>query len=102
MTRLEKLNAMLADSPEDEFLNYALGMELVAAGRNAEALNAFRRVQEISPTGSAAFFQEAQLLARSGRVIEAKDAAAKGVAAARVSGDQHAAEEIAGFLQSLA
>lgn len=101
MTRLEKLTAMLADSPNDEFLNYALGMEFVAAGRNADALKAFRLVQGISPTSSAAFFQEAQLLARSERIGEAKDAAAKGVAAARAAGDQHAAEEIAGFLDSL-
>lgn len=99
--RLEKLLTMLKDSPDDEFLNYALGMELVSAGRNDEALKAFRRVIELSPQNSAAWFQEAQLLARLGRLEEARHAGRNGVAAAQAAGDQHAAEEIAGFLESL-
>lgn len=101
MTRIEKLLALLQDSPDDEFLNYALAMEHVAGARNDEALAAFERVLQIDPQHPAAFFQQAQLLARLDRIPEARTAASRGVAAARAKGDQHAAEEIGGFLSSL-
>jgi Flp pilus assembly protein TadD len=101
MTRLEKLQGMLQDSPEDLFLNYALAMEHVSGGRKDDALAAFRRVLTIDPNHSAAWFQQAQLLAGAGDVAGARESATRGVAAAKVQGDQHAVEEIGGFLESL-
>jgi predicted Zn-dependent protease len=101
LTRLEKLQGMLQDSPEDVFLNYALAMEHVSGGRIEDALTAFRRVLTIDTNHSAAWFQQAQLLAGAGDYAGAHDSAARGVAAARVQGDQHAVEEIGGFLESL-
>lgn len=101
MTRLEKLQALLEDSPDDEFLNYAVAMEHVAGSRSDDALAAFRRVLQVDPQHAAAFFQMAQLFARLGRVQEARNAATNGIAAARARGDQHAAEEITGYLDSL-
>jgi predicted Zn-dependent protease len=101
LTRLEKLQGMLQDSPEDVFLNYALAMEHVSRGRIEDALTAFRRVLTIDTNHSAAWFQQAQLLAGAGDYAGAHDSAARGVAAARVQGDQHAVEEIGGFLESL-
>ena len=101
MTRLEKLQGMLQDSPEDLFLNYALAMEHVSGGRKEDALTAFGRVLTIDPNHSAAWFQQAQLLATAGDFTEARESAARGVAAAKVQGDQHAVEEIGGFLESL-
>lgn len=100
-TRLEKLIGMLQDSPEDVFLNYALAMEYVSTARKDDALAAFRRVLIFDPEHSAAWFQQAQLLASMGEYTEARDCAARGVAAATKQGDQHAAEEIGGFLESL-
>jgi predicted Zn-dependent protease len=101
MTRLEKLQAMLQDSPEDVFLLYAVAMEHVSAARKDDALSAFRQVIAIDPHHSAAWFQQAQLQAGLGDFAAARESAARGVSAARVQGDQHAAEEIGGFLQSL-
>jgi predicted Zn-dependent protease len=101
MTRLEKLQGMLQDSPDDLFLNYAVAMEHVSGGRKEDALSAFRRVLTIDANHSAAWFQQAQLLAGDGQFAEARDSAARGVAAAKVQGDQHAVEEIGGFLESL-
>ena len=100
-TRLDKLLGMLEASPDDEFLNYALAMEYVASGRNDDALAAFGRVIAFDADHSAAHFQQAQLLARLGEIESAKAAAARGVAAAKKRGEQHAAEEIAAFRESL-
>jgi tetratricopeptide (TPR) repeat protein len=101
LTRLEKLQGMLQDSPEDLFLNYALAMEHVSGGRKEDALAAFGKVLTIDANHSAAWFQQAQLLAGAGNFTEARESAARGVAAARVQGDPHAVEEISGFLESL-
>ena len=101
MTRLEKLQGMLQDSPEDVFLNYALAMEHVSGGRKDDALTAFRRVLTLDANHSAAWFQQAQLLASASQFAEARESAARGVEAAKVQGDQHAVEEIGGFLESL-
>jgi len=101
LNRLEKLQGMLQDSPDDLFLNYALAMEHVSGGRKEDALSAFGRVLTIDPNHSAAWFQQAQLLAGAGEYAEARESASRGVAAAKVQGDQHAVEEIGGFLESL-
>jgi Tfp pilus assembly protein PilF len=101
MTRLEKLQGMLQDSPEDVFLNYAVAMEHVSGARTDDALAAFRRVLTIDPNHSAAWFQMAQLHSQAADFSCAREAAARGVEAARVQGDQHAVEEIGGFLESL-
>ncbi|QDT56653.1 Tetratricopeptide repeat protein [Caulifigura coniformis] len=101
LTRLEKLQDMLQDSPEDVFLNYALAMEFVSSDRKDDALSAFSRVLTLDPQNSAAWFQKAQVLAGMGKFDAARDSGAQGVAAARASGDQHAAEEIGAFVESL-
>ena len=101
MTRLEKLQSMLQDSPDDGFLNYALAMEFVSSARKDDALAAFRRVLTLDPQNSAAWFQQAQVLAGMEKFDAARECASQGVAAARAQGDQHAAEEIGGFLESL-
>ena len=101
MTRLEKLQTMLQDSPDDGFLNYALAMEYVSAARTDDALAAFRRVLTIDAQNSAAWFQLAQLQSGMSDFNAARESAAQGVAVARAQGDQHAAEEIGGFLESL-
>ncbi len=101
MTRLEKLQGMLQDSPDDVFLNYALAMEFVSAARKDDALSAFARVLTLDAQHSAAWFQQAQLQASLGQFAAARESAAHGVAAAKAHNDQHAAEEIAGFLESI-
>ena len=41
MTRREKIEAMLADEPNDSFLRYSLAMELDKEGRHDESLARF-------------------------------------------------------------
>lgn len=101
LTRLEKLQGMLQDSPDDVFLNYALAMEYVSGARKDDALAAFRRVLALDGQHSAAWFQLAQMQAQLGDFAGARESAARGVAAAKAQGDQHAAEEIGGFLESI-
>lgn len=101
MTRREKLEAMLAQSPSDPFLHYGLSMELMREGNVAEAIDRLKSLTESHPDYQAAYFQLGQALADAGDVDEAKHWLTRGIDAAQRVGDTHAAAEMEGFLMSL-
>ena len=57
MTRIDSIRKLLASSPDDTFLLYSLGMELMGDGRAAEAVEAFERVLRSDPDYLAAYGQ---------------------------------------------
>lgn len=101
MPRREQIEAMLAADPNDGFLNYALAKALSVEGNPEAAATQFRRVLELDPRHVAAHFQLAQVLAELGQTEEARVAAQQGIEVAVRTGDQHAAAEMTGFLESL-
>jgi len=101
MSRLEKIEKMLAASPDDVFLNFALGVELAKEGKIDDALLRFDRVAEIDPRYTTAYFQKATTLAAAGRMSDAREAFRVGINAARRHGDLHAAEEMEAALSGL-
>jgi tetratricopeptide (TPR) repeat protein len=98
--RIEKLQAMLAQSPNDAFLLYAMGMERKKTGP-AEALKLFSRVIEIDPNHGYAYFQLGQTHESTGDTAAARVAYRDGMAAAQRGGDHHAAGEISAALEML-
>jgi Tfp pilus assembly protein PilF len=100
-TRRQRLEEMLADSPDDVFLRYGLAMEDVSAGDDRAAVPRFEDLLTVAPEYVPAYLQLGQALNRLGRGEEARDAFTRGIAAARQQGDQHAAEEMQGFLDGL-
>jgi predicted Zn-dependent protease len=101
MPSIEKLEALLAKSPDDAFLNYGLAMALVSAGRSGEARARFERVLDVDPGYLAAYFQMARLLASTGDAAAARAALRAGIGRARTAGDAHAEGEMAAFLDEL-
>jgi thioredoxin-like negative regulator of GroEL len=101
-TRKEQLQEMLAEQPDDAFLRYCLAMEYVSEGNDEEAVHCFHLIYQASPDYAPAYHQGGQALVRLGRAAEASAVLSQGVAAARRQGDQHAAEEMQGLLDSLA
>jgi thioredoxin-like negative regulator of GroEL len=101
MTRREKIEAMLAEDPQDVFLRYSLAMELMKEARHEESLARFGELQSEDPPHVPAFFMAAQQLASLGRTDEARDALRSGIERAREQGDAHAAGEMSEFLASL-
>lgn len=99
--RIERLRQMLADSPDDSFLRYGLGLELIRTGSTDEGIEKLRELIRDEPSYVAAYFQMGQALAARGDTAEACDILAKGAQAARQSGDPHAAEEMEAFLASI-
>lgn len=101
MSRREKIEAMLADDPQDTFLRYSLAMELDKEGDHAASLSRFDELIGDTPPYVPAFFMAAQQLARLDRVNEARSYLRDGIEEARTQGDSHAAGEMSEFLASL-
>lgn len=100
-TRRQKIEAMLADEPHDQFLRYCLANEMQKEGEHDGALELLRGLMQERPPHVAAFFRAGQMLASLARIEEARAALRDGIATARTQGDAHAAGEMSEFLASL-
>ncbi len=98
--RMAQIEALLADDPDDPFLNYGLAMEYASLGDEATAVSrliALTQKSEYVP----AFLQAGQLLNRLGRIEEACTILRRGMEVARKVGDDHAYSEMNGLLVSI-
>jgi predicted RNA polymerase sigma factor len=100
-SRRAKIEAMLADEPNDVFLRYALAVELEKEGQHEASLARLAELSRDATPYVPAFFLRGQQLARLGRIDEARAALRDGIDQARVQGNHHAAGEMSEFLASL-
>lgn len=100
--RREKLESMLAASPNDQMLRYMLAMELDKESEHERSLELFRSLMSDAPRYVPAFLMAGQLLARLERTVEARATYEDGINEAKRQNNDHAAGEMAGFLQALA
>ena len=101
VNRREKLETMLLASPNDQMLRYMLAMELDKEAEYDRSLELFGSLMNDAPPYVPAFLMAGQLLARLERVDEARSTYRTGVLEAQQQGNDHAAGEMTGFLQSL-
>lgn len=100
-TRREKIEAMLADEPADQFLRYSLALELEKTGEHERSLELLAALTQDSVPYVPAYFMAGQQLARLQRLNDARAFLREGIDAARQAGDSHAAGEMSEFLASL-
>ena len=100
-TRREKIEALLADEPHDNFLRYSLALELEKEGEHERSLSGLRELASQSPPFVPAFFMAAQQLARLQRIEESRAILRGGIEEARRQGNSHAAGEMSELLASL-
>jgi thioredoxin-like negative regulator of GroEL len=100
-SRRAKIEAMLAEDPQDSFLRYSLALELAKEGEHDRSLAGLRSLWQDRPPYVPAFFMAGQQLARLGRIEEARTILRDGIEAARQQKDDHAAGEMAEFLTTL-
>ena len=100
-SRREKIERLLAKSPNDPFLLYGLAMAVIAEGDESDGLAKLRAMTESHPDYHAAHFQIGQLLTKSGDVQEAKDWLLRGSAIAAKAGDMKASREMADFAEQV-
>jgi Tfp pilus assembly protein PilF len=99
--RKQQLLEMLAKTPGDAFLHFALAMEHAKLGEHEQALQQFARVIEIDPTYTPAYTQQAVLLEKLGRLADAKAVYRRGIESARARGDRHAESKMQETLDRL-
>jgi tetratricopeptide (TPR) repeat protein len=95
------LEEFVAAHPADPFARYGLAMECARAGEQQAALGHFRALLAGHPNYVPGYFHYARLLAGMARAEEAKEILSAGIAAAKNSGDAHAAEEMAAALAEM-
>jgi tetratricopeptide (TPR) repeat protein len=101
MTRREKIEALLAEDPNDTFLRYSLAMELDKEGKHESSLKGLAELAADQPPYVPAMFMAGQQLARLQRIEESRAILRDGIEQARTQGDTHAAGEMSEFLTSL-
>lgn len=101
MSRLEKLEKLLADDPNDVFLHYALATEILKSDNLQAAEERFQLIHERFPDYVPAWFRHAQAAAEQGRTGDARTLGLQGLEVAKRVGDMHAAGEISEFLELL-
>ena len=100
-SRREKIEAMLADAPDDQFLRYALALEMEKAGEHEQSLELLRGLMAESPPHVPSFLMAAQYLAKRGEYQDARTVLRGGIEAARNQGETHAAGEMSDLLANL-
>ena len=100
-SRIDSIQQMLAEEPDDLFLRYALAMEYRKAGQTDESLAAFITLMDDETPHVPAFFMAAQLLLGTGDVAQARQYLVDGIRHAGTQGNQHAGAEMTELLATL-
>lgn len=101
MDRLETLKQLVAQTPADPFVRYALAVEHTKAGELAEAAAQYEAIVGANPDYTAAYFQCGQVLERLGRVDEARRFYKRGIEVTTKSGEGHARDQLQAALDAL-
>ncbi len=100
-SRKKKLEAMLAEEPNDPELRYMLAMEHVSGGEDDAAVRCFQELLKCSADYPPAYHQAGRALHRLGRIAEARTMLERGIPVALKRGDSHAAGEMQELLDNL-
>lgn len=100
-SRLQKIEAMLAETPTDGELHYMLAMEHASLGDDAAAVSAFQKLFEVAPDYPPAYHMAGRALQRLDRIDEACKVLERGIPIALARGDTHAAGEMQELMESL-
>lgn len=100
MSLVENLEAMLATGKDDALLRFSLGNAYLKE-QPERAVEHLARAVELDPEYSAAWKIYGKALAAAERENEAREAFARGIAAANRNGDIQAAKEMGVFLRRL-
>jgi predicted Zn-dependent protease len=101
MSRLDQLRQLLEKDPNDPFLRYGIAMEHMKAQRRAEALAEFSTLLREHPDYVAGYFMAGRTHEQAGDIPAARKMYEEGIAAARRTGDLHAAGEIGDAMAAL-
>jgi tetratricopeptide (TPR) repeat protein len=100
-TRREMLEQFITAHPNDAFARYGLAAECASQGDDAAAIDNYDKLLAAHPDYVSGYFQYGQFLARISRTEDARRTLTTGIAVARRTGDNHAADEMQSALAQL-
>lgn len=99
--RIEKLLVFLKDAPDDCFLNHALALEYIKQGDDVAARALFEKNMAFDEKYVATYYHLAKLLERMNESQLAISIYEKGMAAAKLIGDNHSYNELQSAYEDL-
>ncbi len=96
MTRLERLQAMLQESPDDAFLLFALAKEYEKLDNNEQALDFYLKLEKEHPNYVGTYYHLGKLYENLEKPAKAFHTYKVGMKIAKQEGDQHSLSELAG------
>ncbi len=94
MSRIEQINAMLAENPSDSFLQHALGLEYIKVGDDNTAQHIFETLLTSNPDYVGSYYHLAKVFERLGAESDAIAIYEKGMETAKKMNDNHAYNEL--------
>ena len=99
--RVEILNQMVSQDPNNAFARYGLAMEYANSGQLEQAVAEFRTVLQHDESYAAAYYHGGQALEKLGQLEEARTLYEKGIEATTRKGDLPTRAEIEAALNLL-
>lgn len=99
MSTIDSFEKLLASGQDSALLRYSLGSAYYKEGQLEQAIAHLARAVEQDPRYSAAWKMYGKVLADAGRLDEAAQVYAQGIAVAEEKGDIQAAKEMKVFLK---
>jgi tetratricopeptide (TPR) repeat protein len=100
-SRREVLEQFVTQKPGDAFARYGLALECAKLGDDQAAIGHFQQLLQANPQYVAGYYQFGQLLARLGRLDEARKMLSDGIVVPQKVGDAHTRDELQAALTSL-
>jgi len=99
--RLQKLNEMLEEKPNDSFLLFALAKEFVKQNESQKALDLYQQLIETNPNYTGAYLHFGQLHEQLGDTANAESIYRQGIAVCENLKAYHDMNELRGALELL-
>jgi Tfp pilus assembly protein PilF len=99
--RLQMLEQMVSQDPNNTFARYGLAMEYANSGDWAQAVVEFRTLLQHDENYAAAYYHAGQALEKVGEVEQARTMYEQGIEASTRKGDLHTRSEIEAALSLL-
>lgn len=95
------LKSLLAQDPTNTFARYGLAMEYANSGLLDQAVAEYRKLMEVNPDYSAAYYHCGQALERMGQIEDARAVYQQGIDVTVRTGDAHTRSELQAALDIL-
>lgn len=101
LSKIEQLENLVKENPDNALINYTLGIEYIHIGENRKAITVLKEAIKLEPDYSAAYRELGKAMTKANLDKKAIDVFNKGIAVAEEKGDIQTANEMHVFLKRI-